>query len=158
MFYCYSTDKIARAPVKRQAKKKQDKKIVEKQQPPPSDKKYHLLSSDSEDEKDAQRAAYQASLRKKTLRSHITRRVADGVLRREGELSGDTYIELRVYNTKDILGVSGWKERLEKASLALQYQADAEASEIIHLKSFIKVVKEKLSVQEGKFFGNTKKN
>lgn len=87
------------------------------------------------------------------LISNLTRRVAGGVLKRSAHRAGDTYVELRVYNSKDVLGAANWKERLEQANVAVRYQADCKAPEFEHLKKFLKIVKNNFAESEGKFFG-----
>lgn len=114
---------------------------------------FGLLSSDSEDEEEARRAARAAA--KQGLTSSLTRRVADGVLRRTADLDGDTYVELRVYHTKDVLKAADWKERLEKAQIALKYQASSTTPELGDLKNFIKKVKAKFT-GSGKFYADRK--
>ncbi|XP_063835974.1 uncharacterized protein LOC135085149 [Ostrinia nubilalis] len=53
------------------------------------------------------------------LQSVLTRRVADGVLRRTASLPGDLFVELRLYNADEIRAVQP-KDGWEKANLLLE--------------------------------------
>lgn len=98
--------------------------------------------------------------RRPSSRSHLvsslTRRVADGVLRRTIDLKGDSYVELKVYNIKDIEGVDP-KNRWERAVVALKYQGDSDSPEFEALKKVVQLCKTKFTA-EGTFFADKKKS
>lgn len=90
------------------------------------------------------------------LTSALTRRVADGVLRRTAQLPGDLFVELRLYNTNDIRGLDP-KVRWEKALVALKYQLSADSQEVVQLHKFLKNCKDKFT-DEGTFYADKKYN
>lgn len=59
----------------------------------------------------------------KSLRSSYSNRVADGVLRLTVQLSGNLFVEVKLYQTAETRNVN-IRMRYEKACLALKYQAD----------------------------------
>lgn len=109
------------------------------------------IDSDSEEEAVVRRRGSETQ----PLQSSLSRRVADGVLRRTTQRDGDVYIEIKVYNTKEILKVEP-KDRWEQAVISLKYQADSDAPELIPLKEALKLCKKKFT-EEGKFFTIKKK-
>lgn len=90
-----------------------------------------------------------------SLQSVLTRRVADGNLRRTADLVGDLFVELRLYNTKDIRSVAP-RDRWEKSVLSLKYQTDSDSDELDLLRQFIRRVRAEF-VEEGTFFADKKK-
>ncbi|XP_063837195.1 uncharacterized protein LOC135086390 [Ostrinia nubilalis] len=70
------------------------------------------------------------------LQSVLTRRVADGVLRRTASLPGDLFVELRLYNADEIRAVQP-KDRWEKAVLSLKYQSSSNAEHLDLLRQFV---------------------
>ncbi|RVE42695.1 hypothetical protein evm_012662 [Chilo suppressalis] len=89
------------------------------------------------------------------FQSVLTRRVADGCLRRTASLPGDLFVELRLYNTKDIKCVDP-KDRWQRAVLSLKYQTDSEADELELLRQFIKRARREF-VEDGTFFADKNK-
>lgn len=109
------------------------------------------LDSDSDDEAAARPRATEDN----RLQSVLSRRVADGVLRRAAYLEGNVFIEIKIYNVADIVGVDP-KDRWEKAVLNLKYQGDSDAPEQASLKEVVKLCRKQF-LDEGKFFSNKKK-
>lgn len=62
------------------------------------------------------------------LTSSLTRRVADGTLRQVAELSGEFFVELKIYNTADICDVDP-RQRWEKAVATLRMQLTPDSPE-----------------------------
>ncbi|XP_063830909.1 uncharacterized protein LOC135080155 [Ostrinia nubilalis] len=108
------------------------------------------LELDDEEDVEASRARAAPG----RLQSVLTRRVADGNLRSTASLPGDLFVELRLYNAKDIRSVAP-KDRWEKSVLALKYQTDSDAEEVNLLRQFIKRARAEF-VEEGTFFPNRK--
>lgn len=90
-----------------------------------------------------------------TLQSVLTRRVADGVLRRTANLTGDVFIEIKVYNSNDILTVPP-KDRWERALISLKYQGKSDCLELNQLKQVLNLCKRQFK-NEGTFFADKKK-
>ncbi|XP_049874674.1 uncharacterized protein LOC126382162 isoform X1 [Pectinophora gossypiella] len=106
------------------------------------------LESDSDDDV----ARYKNATEQ--IKSAFTKRVADGVVRRTADLTGDLFVELRLYNIKDIRKVQP-KDRWEKATLSLKYQADNDAPELVPLREFVRCCKKQFT-EEGVFFADKK--
>lgn len=106
---------------------------------------WRMIDSDSEDEQTCR-------TRVGVLRSSYSKRVADGVVRRSAQLSGDLYIDLRVYQVDDIKSVD-LKKRYEKAALHLNYQTEHDAPEVDILTKFLKRCKTQFR-EDGWFFAD----
>lgn len=99
------------------------------------------LESDSDEEVAVKKAP--------ALQSVLTRRVADGILRRTGNFEGDTFIDLKIYNVKDIINIDP-KDRWEKAVVSLKFQAHSDSPELGPLKTVLQYCKGQF--REGRFF------
>lgn len=88
----------------------------------------------------------------KALNSVLWRRVAGGAVRRTEELEGDLFVEVRVYDTKEITGVDP-RQRYWKAAVNLRAQIDSEGKDYDLLSTFLKAVNKKFS-HEGAFFSD----
>lgn len=140
------------------SKKDQKPKTVKRKAPapkksPPPTSKAPGWQFDSESEDEVQ--ARQRSSKPKLLQSVLTRRVADGSVRRTEQRDGDVFIDLKIYNVRDILSLDP-KDRWEQAVVSLKYQADFDAPELAQLKDVVKKCKENFT-EEGKFFSSKKK-
>lgn len=107
------------------------------------------LDSESDDDNATKKHAPPALL------SALTRRVVDGVVRRTTNLNGDVFVDLKIYNTRDIVNVEP-KDRWERALVSLKYQGEADSPELAHLKKVVKLCKGKFK-NEGIFFADKKK-
>lgn len=116
-------------------------------------KQQNIIYSDSEEEVEAE-AQRAASRQAQKITSSLSRRVADGVLRRTAHLDGDLYIEVRVYRTAEYLK-KPQAERRESATLALRFQTHSDAPEAEGLHAFIGAAKKKFR-NEGTFFADKK--
>lgn len=129
--------------------KKAQSKTAPKRKPrqPRSAKSGWSLFSDSEDEVEHPHRTTES-----VLPSVLTRRVPDGTVRRTAQLHGDLYIELKLYNTKDIKNVDPLK-RWEKALVNLKFQTNNNSSETESITKFIKLCREHFPT-DGTFFSN----
>ncbi|KAL4710107.1 hypothetical protein ACJJTC_016509 [Scirpophaga incertulas] len=112
---------------------------------------WNLNLGDEAEEIEASRARKPGNV----LQSVLTRRVADGCLRRTAKLSGDLFVELRLYNTKEIKCVEP-RDRWQQSVLSLKYQTDSGADELDFLRQFIQRARGKF-LKEGTFFVDKKK-
>lgn len=106
------------------------------------------FDSDSDDEAVVRQAPDQR------LQSVLTRRVADGVVRRTANLDGDIFVDIKIYQVPDILNIDP-KDRWEHAILSLKYQGQSDAIELAPLKDVIKRCRGQFKT-EGKFFSSKK--
>lgn len=139
-----TTSKIKPAPKKRGGGVKRTRRHRDNESA-----KASLLESDTEDENEARRAV---SRNRGRLTSSFERRVADGILKRTTTLPGSVFVELRVYNTADIIGLD-IKERWKKSTLMLKHQTSHDAPETELLKKYVNCVKAQFE-GEGKFYPN----
>lgn len=84
------------------------------------------------------------------LWSLLKRQVPGGKVCRYGQLSGDLYIDLKLYNVADIASIA-LKDRWEKALINLKIQVDSNSPEVSHIKQVLKICKEHFT-EEGKFY------
>lgn len=108
-----------------------------------------MFDSDSDEEQEARKAASRFT-------SSLTRRVADGTVRRTATLPGDGLLELRLYRIANVLDVPPL-ERSQHAAVKLTYQVDFSSPELAFINDFLKSVKKKFT-EEGKFFADKKFN
>lgn len=143
-FFCFRPKNKETNAVKRKstAKTPSNKKV---RTPKPESSGWEL--SDSEDEATPPKKA-------PLLQSALTRRVAGGVLRRCANLEGDVFVEVKIYNTNEILNVPP-ANRWEKAVVSLKYQGESDSPELAPLKTVLKLCRNRFT-QEGTFFANKK--
>jgi hypothetical protein len=84
------------------------------------------------------------------LRSVLRRKVPGGSVYRYGQLSGDLYLDLKLYNVADIASIAS-KGRWEKALVNLKIQVDSNSPEVSHIKNVLKICKEHFT-EEGTFY------
>lgn len=89
------------------------------------------------------------------LTSVLTRRVPDGKVRRSALLSGDLFIELKVYNVDDIKTIAPL-DRWEKALVNLKLQVDSDSHEIKEITKLLKKCKERF-VGDAVFYAEKRK-
>lgn len=90
----------------------------------------------------------------KELSSVLTRRVPGGRVRRIASLTGDMFLELKLYNVDDIKNVSAL-DRWEKALISLKFQVDSDSPILDNVNKVLKRCKEEFSA-EGTFYADKK--
>lgn len=83
-------------------------------------------------------------------RSVLTRQVPGGKVCRYGQLSGELFVDLKLYNVADIASITS-KDRWEKALVCLKIQVDPNSPEVSYIKKVLKICKEHFT-DEGTFY------
>lgn len=84
------------------------------------------------------------------LRSVLQRRVPGGKVCRYGQLSGDLFVDLKLYNVADISSIAPIN-RWEKALVSLKIQVDSNSPEVSYIKNALKICKKHFT-EEGTFY------
>ncbi|XP_073950571.1 uncharacterized protein isoform X2 [Choristoneura fumiferana] len=106
-----------------------------------------VICSDSEDE------SFCAE-QKSVLQSTLIRQVPGGKVRRTSQLSGDLFVELKLYNVADIKSIDP-KDRWEKALVNLKIQIDSNSPVVSNINETLKLCREYF-IKDGVFYRDFK--